>query len=199
MEIPLNKKIISFILATALLICVAAAICEMAAPAEAQTATSLTVTTADTSINGNNMITLTATISGGSNPETSAITWGTSSSTGSFGTATYTSTTASITYVDTGSVNPITVTITANYPGDANNEPSSATITLTVYNTIDFNQDGKVNFSDVIYFVQAYIAYDGGAGIYNPLIDLVHSTNHVINYNDVVAFVALYENYQGAV
>ena len=52
--------------------------------------------------------------------------------------------------------------------------------------------DGKVNFRDIVYFVQAYIAYYN-QHIYNPYVDI--DANGRINFNDLVRFVSCYEHF----
>ncbi len=47
--------------------------------------------------------------------------------------------------------------------------------------------DGKVNFADIVYFVDAYIAYNGGSHPVNPYADF--DANAVIDFSDIVKFV----------
>jgi hypothetical protein len=201
----MNKKIVSLILATALLISIAAASEIFTAKAQvatsisivATTSTGILATTSSTTIDNcaYSPIKLTATISGGSSPQASAIKWTSTSSTGSFSTATTTSTTSTVTYTDT-STSTVTVTITASYPGNSANEPSQNTVQVKIYN-IDFNGDHVVNFLDVIAFVQAYIAYQTNHSNYNSAYDL--AGDGAIDFNSVALFVGLYESYQGPV
>ena len=186
----MNQKIVSIILATALLISLAAAF-EMTNTVKALATPTITITASTTYFFASTPITLTATISGATSPVTSSITWQTSGTTGTFSTATTTSTTSTVTYTDTSAG---TVTITAKYPADSNNNPASNT--LTIYN-LDFNHDGFVNFNDVIYFAQAYIAYNSPSKTYNAAVDLNH--DGVIDFNDITLFVGLYESYTGPV
>ena len=178
-------------LATVLIVSLAA-VFKLSDTVKAVTATSISINASATSLCAYSPITITATINGGSSPKASSIEWATNSSTGTFSSPTSTSTTSTVTYVDTSSG---TVTITASYPGDSNNGASSSAVTLTIYN-LDFLHEGVVNFQDVVYFAQAYIAYQT-SNVYNAAIDLNH--DGVINFNDITLFVALYDSYQGPV
>lgn len=200
MEIFLNQKIISFILVTALIISLAATF--ETNTVKALATPTITITASAISLCTNSPITLTVTITGGSDINPSSIVWQSSSVTGTFGSTTpitgesneYTAT-----YVDTTAG---TVTISASYTADSNNNgATSNTVTLTIYN-LDFNgavgsHGSIVNFLDVVYFVEAYIAYET-TDAFNAAIDLNNVPN-VINYMDIVTFVGLYDSYTGPV
>ena len=137
--------------------------------------------------NGSISVNLTAVVTG-SNP-TGTVTWTTNTTTGIFSDVTTTldvSGNCQTTYNDTktGAVN-----ITASYNGDTNNEASSMSAILQIIYAVDFNQDGSLNFSDVVYFVTAYINYNGNS-IYNPISDLNGDTK--INFQDLALFAQDY-------
>lgn len=54
----------------------------------------------------------------------------------------------------------------------------------------DFNGDGSVDYTDIIAFVDAYVAYN--EGVYNPQMDF--NNDGKIDYNDITAFVDDYIN-----
>ena len=116
------------------------------------------------------------------------MTWTTNSTTGVFNatTTTVTAGASSVQYQDT---QPGNVTITASYSGDGTNSPSTKSITLPIYALVDFNHDGIVNFSDIVFFVQAYINFNQN-GILNTSCDL--NNDGVLNFNDVTLFIAAY-------
>jgi hypothetical protein len=63
---------------------------------------------------------------------------------------------------------------------------------LTVYSTIDFNRDGRVNFRDIQYFVSAYLSFSQ-KGILDRACDLNHEGQ--LNFNDIRLFVTDYIAY----
>ncbi len=157
-------------------------------PNPALTTTTTGITFSPNPANANTSITFTATVTGSSPSGT--ITWFTNSTTGTFTPSTnqtsLTAGTSSITYLDLQKGN---ITVTANYSGDSNNNPSSNTINVTIYPVDDFLHNNEVNFKDVVFFVVAYINYNQ-YGIYNPACDLNHDGK--INFNDLVLFVEAY-------
>jgi len=58
--------------------------------------------------------------------------------------------------------------------------------------SIDFNHDGKVDFQDIIYFVDAYINFNQHS-ILDPACDLNH--DGIIDFSDVALFVDAYIAY----
>jgi hypothetical protein len=58
--------------------------------------------------------------------------------------------------------------------------------------TVDFNNDGKVNFLDTVYFAKAYINFHQTPPQYDPICDLILDSS--INFSDIQAFVAAYVN-----
>ncbi|MGO8805838.1 MAG: hypothetical protein ACLQO7_04440 [Candidatus Bathyarchaeia archaeon] len=193
----MNQKIVSVILVSALILSLAATL-GTAITVKAIASPTITVTASLTTLCANSPITLTATLSGGSSPVATSIVWHTTSTSSVLGTPTTTSTsttaTSTVTYTDTDT-STTTVSITATYTADGNNNAATSnTVTLTVYN-LDFTGDGHVNFNDVIYFAQAYIADHATVPTLNAACDLLNQGT--INFNDIVEFVALYETYQG--
>ncbi len=63
---------------------------------------------------------------------------------------------------------------------------------LTVYYQADLNQDGKVNFADLQYFVHYYVIHYQ-TGFLNPRCDLNH--DGVLNFEDLQLFVQYYLAY----
>ena len=116
------------------------------------------------------------------------ITWSSNSSTGTFNSTTspLASGFSTVTYNDTQIG---TVTITATYGGDANNLPSNDSIILKIAQIADFNFDGKINFLDIVFFVNAYIEYIQN-GFLNPFCDLNH--DGTIDFQDFMLFVTAY-------
>lgn len=76
----------------------------------------------------------------------------------------------------------------------ANTETTSiiAIATETTPCAIDFNHDGKVDFRDIVYLVDAYIAFNQ-YGTYNSACDLNHDGK--IDFNDVTLFINAYVAY----
>ena len=71
-------------------------------------------------------------------------------------------------------------TVTANYSG------LKSCSELTVYYPDDLNQDGKVNFADIQYFVHEYQVYSQ-TGVLTPNCDLNHDGK--LNFADIQVFV----------
>jgi hypothetical protein len=117
-------------------------------PPANQSSSSIVVSCLPNPVSIGQPVTCTASVSG-SNP-TGAVTWSTSSSTGSFNqlVCTLSNGTCSTTYTDS---NPGSVTIAACYSGDSNNAPSSGSTTLTV------TSGGSVYYSSNYTSVQAAI------------------------------------------
>jgi hypothetical protein len=138
--------------------------------------------------NANFSIAFSATVTGSFPSGT--ITWSTNSTTGSFTPSTeqtsLTAGTSTISYTDSKSGN---VTVTANYSGDSNNNPSGKTINVIVYPEDDFNHDGVANFQDIMFFATAYITANSGGEV-NASCDLNHDGK--LNFTDLELFVAAY-------
>ena len=77
-------------------------------------------------------------------------------------------------------------TIAAYYSG------VQGTVQLTVYDPIDFYDNGVINFNNVIYFVNAYISYYE-YGTLNSACDLNH--DGTLNFLDIELFVQYYVTY----
>ena len=56
----------------------------------------------------------------------------------------------------------------------------------------DFNHDGKVDFNDIVYFINAYTNYNEGK-IYDAACDLNHDGQ--IDFNDIILFINAYNDY----
>jgi hypothetical protein len=88
------------------------------------------------------------------------------------------------------SSNPSTWTVTAASSGVAGS--TKLTVNGPQYSPWDLNHDGKIDFQDLVIFLQAYINY-GEYGIYNAACDFSHCG--AINFQDLVMFLTAYINY----
>ena len=150
--------------------------------------TTTVVTVSVSPVCANNLVTVTATVTGDTTP-TGTITWSTNT-TGTFGEATSTlngSGQASTTYVDSIAGH---ADITASYSGDANgNDPSSSDVKVQICKIVDFNHDGVVNFKDIVVFASAYIAAHQSKP-YDSECNLNHDGS--FNFVDIQAFASDY-------
>jgi len=71
--------------------------------------------------------------------------------------------------------------------GDTLNATSTAQ-----YSPIDFYHNGSVNFSDIVYFVSAYIRFNQD-GVLDPACDLNHDGK--LDFTDIQLFVKAYIDY----
>ena len=98
--------------------------------------------------------------------------------------------------------NVYTSSIVGNWTVTATLLGKKATMQLTVQNissslyVVDFNRDGRVDFSDVVYFVNGYINFNQN-GILDPTCDLNHDAK--IDFDDVTLFVSTYIAYMKAI
>jgi hypothetical protein len=148
------------------------------------TTTTTAITFSPNPTNANSSITFTATVTGSS--PTGTITWSTNTFNPSTNQTSLIAGTSSISYTDS---KPGNITVTANYSGDSNNNPSSNTTNLTISPVDDFLHTGVVNFKDVVFFADAYITANSGGPV-NPECDLNHDGK--LNFLDLELFVQAY-------
>jgi len=87
----------------------------------------------------------------------------------------------------------LTLVISSSIPSNVTSFSFSIILNFNqLISPADVNQDGQVNFNDVIYFATLYVNYFT-TGAYSQTADLDHTG--VINFNDVLTFTNYYVTY----